>query len=128
VNFEEGLTVELSALSGLTGKVFPVLAAQGTLTPYLTYTLDGIDRVKTLSGHDGLVQSRYELNLYHSAYASLKTLKALVIANLKTHDLTNIGASGPLIQQIEIITDFETYEETTKLFKGIIEFEVHYTE
>lgn len=128
MDFKEGLTVELSALSGLTGKVFPVLAAQGTLAPYLTYALDGNDRVKTLSGHDGLVQSRYQLDLYHSTYASLKELKALVIASLKTYDLTNIGVSGPLVQQVEIITDFETYEEATKLYKGIIEFEVHYTE
>lgn len=128
MDLEQGLTAELSSIAGLTGKVFPIMATQGTLAPYLTYILGGNERAKTLSGHDGLVGSQYQFDLYHSTYASLKALKKLVIANLKTYDLRNIGATGPYIQQVEIITDFETYENAVELFRGIIEFNIHYTE
>jgi len=128
VDFEQGLTVELSSILGLTGKVSPIMAAQGTKAPYLIYTLTSTDRVKTLSGHDGLVESQYQLDLYHTSYASLKALKKLVIANIKTYDLRNIGGTGPFIQQVGVITDFETYEDGVELYKGIIEFNVNYTE
>lgn len=128
MDLEQGLTAELSSIAGLTDKVFPVTAPQGTLAPYLTYALGGNDRAKTLSGHDGLVESQYQLDLYHTSYASMKALKKLVIANLKTYDLRNIGGSGPLVQQAEIITDFETYENEVELHKGIIELNIHYTE
>jgi hypothetical protein len=128
VDLEEGLTVELAAITGLAGKVFPVMAAQGTKAPYLAYTLGSNDRVNTLSGHASLVQSQYQLDLYHSTYASLKTLKKLVIANIKTYDLRNIGVSGPFVQQVKIITDFDTYEDALELHKGIIEFDIYYNE
>lgn len=128
MDFEEGLTDELSAITGLTDKVFPVVAAQNTQAPYLTYSLGNNDRAQNLSGHDGLIQSQYQLDLYHSTYANLKALKKLVIANIKSYNLRNIGGSGPFIQQVEIINDFETYEDGVKLYKGIIEFNVYYDE
>jgi len=128
VDLEQGLTTELSAIAGLTGKVFPIMATQGTAAPYLTYILTSNDRTKTLSGHDGLVESQYQLDLYHSAYGDLKALKKLVIANIKTYDLRNIGGTGPYIQQVEIITDFEAYEDSLELFKGIIEININYNE
>lgn len=128
MDLEQGLTVELSAIAELTNKVFPIMADQGTPAPYLTYTLGSNDRENTLNGHDGLVQSQYQLDLYHSTYANLKALKKLVIANLKTYNQRNIGGTGPYIQQVEIITDLGTYEEAVKLFKGIIEFNIDYNE
>ena len=128
MDFEQGLSAELSTSAGLANKVFPVKAEQGTQAPYLTYSLGSNDRTKTLAGHDGLVESQYQLDLYHATYAGLKALKKLVIANLKTYDRRNIGGTGPFIQQVEIINDFETWEDPVKLYKGIIEFNVDYTE
>ena len=128
MDLEQGLTVELEAIAGLADKVFPMAADQGTKAPYLTYTLSSNDRTKTLSGHDGLVQAQYQLDFFHSTPASLKALKKLLIASLKTYDLRNIGGSGPLIQQIEIINESEFYDDGAELYKGVIEFDIHYTE
>lgn len=128
MDLEQGLTAELSAIAGLSNKVFPIMADQETPAPYITYALGSNDRENTLLGYDGLVQSQYQLDLYHSTYANLKALKKLVIANIKTYNQRNIGGIGPYIQQIEIITDFETYEEAVKLFKGVIEFNIDYNE
>ncbi|MFZ3132764.1 MAG: hypothetical protein WA125_17085 [Desulfosporosinus sp.] len=124
----EGLTVELTAITGLTNKVFPATAPQGTKEPYLVYFLGGNERAKTLIAHDGLVESQYQLDVYHSTYALLYALKKLVIAEIKTWSQSSIGATGPYIQQVEIMTDFETYDNVLRLHKGIVEFNVHYTE
>lgn len=128
MDFEQGLTVELSALTGLTGKVFPIIAAQGTQAPYLTYTLGSNDRTMILTGHDGLVESQFQLDLYHVTYGKLKALKKLVLQTIKTYEHRKIGGTGPYIQQVVIMTDFETYEDAVKLYKGVIEFNVNYTE
>jgi len=128
MDFEEGLTAELSAVAGLAGRVFPITAQQGVQVPYLTYNLGGNERLQYLGGHDGLVQSQYQLDLYHSSYANLKAIKKAVIASIKSYVQRNIGGSGPYIQQVEILNEFETYEESVKLFRGIIEFAVHYDE
>jgi hypothetical protein len=128
MDFEQALTAELSAIPGLESKVFPIVAPQVTAGPYLTYTLENNERVQSLTGHDGLVQSRYQLDLFHASYAGLKALKKAVIQNLKTLNLRNIGGTGPYIQQVEILSELEAYEESVKLYKGIIEFDVHYNE
>lgn len=128
MDLEEGLTAELSAIAGLSNKVFPIMAVQGTPAPYLTYTLGSNGRENTLMGYDGLVQSQYQIDLYHLTYANLKALKKLVIANIKTYNQRNIGGTGPYIQQVEIITDFDTYEEAVNLHKGVIEFNIDYNE
>ncbi len=128
MDFEQGLTAELSAIAGLASKVFPIMAAQGTVAPYLVYSLGNNEREQHLGGHDGLVQSQYQLDLYHSTYSALKALKKLVIANIKTYGLRNIGGTGPYMQQVEIINEFETYDGTVSLYKGIIEFNVYYDE
>ena len=128
MDFEQALTAELSAIPGLGNNVFPIVAPQDTASPYLTYSLEKNERVQNLAGHDGLVRSQYQLNLFHASYAGLKALKKAVIQNLKTYNLRNVGGTGPYIQQVEILSELEAYEEGVKLYKGIIEFDVHYNE
>lgn len=128
MDLEQALTAELSAVSGLENKVYPITAAQGTTAPYLTYSLGANERNQDLLGHDGLVKSQYQLDLYHSTYAGLKALKKLVVQSIKTFCFRNLGGSGPYIQQVKILTDYETYEEGAKLYRGIVEFSVHFME
>ncbi|MHB8077430.1 hypothetical protein [Desulfosporosinus fructosivorans] len=128
MDFEQGLTAELSTIAGLSGKVFPITAAQGISAPYVVYSLGNTERTNGLSGHDGLVQAQYQLDLYHSSYSNLKALKKLVVADIKTYNQRNIGGAGPYIQQVEILNDFETYDNGVNLYKGVIEFNVDYNE
>jgi len=113
---EEGLKTELTSVTGLSGKMFPVLASQGTKAPYLVYEQNDAERTKILSGFDGLIEGSYQLELYHSTYPELKALKKLVIAELKTIEQTSIGATGPYIQQIEITDQSEIFEVSTGLY------------
>lgn len=128
MDFEEGLRWELRSLEGLANKVFAIAASKGIKAPYLVYTLGGNERTKTLSGFDGLVQPQYQLEFYHSTQKGLKELKKLLITNVKSYELKNIGGLGPFVQQVDILTEFEDYDTGAGLYKGIIEFDAHYTE
>lgn len=122
MDLEQGLTLELSALPGLETKVFPIIAAQGTEAPYITYVLGSSERTYDLVGNADLVKSQYQLDLYHPTYSGLKALKKLVVQTIKTFSLRKLAGSGPYVQQAEIVNDYETYESEVKLYRGIIEF------
>lgn len=128
MDIEQGLTVELAALSGLENKVFPIIAAQGTEAPYITYVLGSSERTQDLLGDSGLVKAQYQLDLYHSTYAGLKTFKKSVIQRIKTFNMRNLAGIGPYIQQAKITNEYETFEIGTKLYRGIIEVDLHTTE
>lgn len=129
MDLDKGLKTELSAVSGLSGKVFPLTAQEGTAVPYATYSLVGTDRVKDLTnGHDGLVEGRYEIELFHTRHSDLKVLMNAVIAKLKSLSQTNIGTTGPYIQQLDIENELETYENEALKYRGIIEFNIYYNE
>lgn len=128
MDLEQGLTVELAALLGLENKVFPIIAAQGTEAPYITYVLGSSERTQDLLGDNGLVKAQYQLDLYHSTYAGLKAFKKSVIQRIKTFNMRNLAGTGPYIQQVEITNDYETYESDVKLYRGIIELDLHTTE
>jgi hypothetical protein len=128
MDFEQGLTTELTATAGLTNKVYPVSAQQGSVAPYVVYTLGNAARNQTLEGHDGLVKPQYQLDVYHSSYTSLKALMKLIIANIKTYKQRNIGGTGPYVQQVEIMNELITYDSGLLLHKGIIEFNADYEE
>ena len=125
MDLEQGLTVELSALPGLENKVFPIIAAQGTEGPYITYVLGSSERTHDLLGHDGLVKSQYQLDLYHPTYAGLKAFKKTVIQRIKTLNMRTLAGSGPYIQQAEITNDYEMYEFEVKLYRGIVEINIY---
>jgi hypothetical protein len=128
VNLEEALTNELRSISELTNKVFLLRATENTKAPYLVYSLSSNNRNQNLNGYDGLLEGRYQLDVYNSTYANLKALLKLVIAKIKTFSQRVIGSSGPYIQQIIIENEFETYENNVLLFKGIVEIKIFYNE
>ena len=128
MDLEQGLTIELSALPGLEKKVFPIVAAQGTEAPYITYVLGSSERTSDLLGNVDLIKSQYQLDLYHPTYAGLKAFKKTVLQRFITFNMRNLAGIGPFVQQAEIVNDYETYEFEVKLYRGIIEFEIHSTE
>lgn len=128
MDFEQALTAELSTIAGLSGKISPSIAEQDPLAPYLVYSLGKNKETQTLTRYTGLVESDYQIDLFHSSYAGLKALKKLVIQTIKSFNQRVVGTTGPYIQDVTIINDFETYEYSVKLHKGVIEFNVSYNE
>jgi hypothetical protein len=110
------------------GKVFPSVAQQSTTAPYATYELRGSERKKTLQGHDGNINAPYQLDVFHTSYSLLRDLMLLTIAEIKTWEQTNLGATGPYIQAVEIDDEFETFDDEVLLYQGTINFTICYTE
>jgi hypothetical protein len=126
---QEAICSELSAVTGLTNKVFPIEAQQGLTTPYCIYKVIDGERMRTLSAHDGLIRSVYQLDLFHTSYTSLLSLRRLVMTELRTWEQTNLASTGPYIQECSVIDEpVETFDDDTQLYQSTIEFTISYTE
>ena len=132
LTLEEGMRAELIAVSGLNNKVYPLQTNQTNSVPYLIYANAYDARERDLISYQnvGLVEANIEINIYHSTYASLKALMSLVIAEIKTWERTNVGVTGPYIQQVEFgeSTGKTMYEDAVSLQRGIIEITLSYNE
>lgn len=128
MDIEKGLLFELTSIIGLSGKVFPLVAAQNILTPYLTYSLNSVEREKHLLGNDGLCGAEYQIDIFESNYSNLQTLSKLVRKKLLTLNEKNIGNTGTYIQQIDIINELNFYESEVLFYRKTIEFIIYYKE
>lgn len=128
MELHEAIKIELESASGLSGKVFPLNAPEGALTPYCTYKQSGSERENGLFGMVPLMKCEFQFDAYHISYNSLESIKKSLIQLIKTFNQRNIGGSGPYIQQVEILNDFEAYESNIKLYRGIIELNLYYEE
>ena len=124
----KALKHEFNSVSGLSGKVFPVKAQEGTEAPYLTYQLQDNERHRVQNGFDGLVDIEFEIDIFHSTYASLVALKNLVIAKVKTFQNSSIGTEGLYCQSVIIDDEFEEWDEDTNLYHGQITIILSYNE
>lgn len=128
MDIEEALTSELKSIPALGNKVYPVAAPSGTKTPYLTYSLSSAGRNQDLNGLDGLIEGKYQLDLFNSTYSDLKPIVNSIIRKIKTFNFRNLAVSGPYCQQVNIINEFETYDSNTLLYRGVIEISILYKE
>jgi hypothetical protein len=125
---ETAIVTELSAVTGLSGKVFPIVAQQNTVVPYVTYKLVDSERKRILTSPSGLVEAPYQIDVFHSSYSALKLLTDAIIAELKTWEQTNLGITGEYVQAIEISEGIETFDDETNLYQGTIDIHLSYNE
>jgi hypothetical protein len=129
MNADQAIVSELSAITGLSGKIFPVDAQQGVSAPYAVYhCINGTDRKKVLLGFEGNIEIPYQLNVYHTSYANVKSLLANVVSEIKTWEQTNIGVTGPYVQACTLDDEIYFYDDEVKLYQGSVNFTICYTE
>jgi hypothetical protein len=129
VYIQEAITAELSAVTGLSGKVYPIEAQQGTSAPYLVYSVSGGERSRTLIQHDGLVMANYQIDLFHTSYTNILSLRRLVLTEMQAWERTNLGGTGPYIQACTILDEpIETFDNETELYQSTIDIQICYTE
>lgn len=128
-DIEEAFYTELNSIAALGSKIYPARAPQDTQTPYLVYELTSSERGQELeSGHNGMVQSFYQFDFYHTSFNSLNSLKNSIINKVKSWNFKNIGTNGPYIQQCEIIDYMFEYDKKTELYVGSIDLQINYSE
>lgn len=104
MNFEEALMYELETITGLTDRVFPLSATEGTAPPFLVYGSSNGKKIQGLSGFSSLRELTAEIHLVTADYAQLKSLQTAVIDRCMTFQGRSIGVNGPFIKSF-------TYDE-----------------
>jgi hypothetical protein len=89
MNLEQGLVAYLRALptvAALVGeRIYPQAATQGAELPYITYLVVSRPRGKHLTGSNGVVRPRVQLDAYTRTYADLRSLSDALFAGLDSH-------------------------------------------
>lgn len=125
---ENDLYADLETITGLSGKIYALRAGKSVIVPYAVYNRISTQREQTLTGFVGNAEVAFQLDIYHSTRAAMLTVKANVIARLKTYNQLMIGST--FIQSVEILNEMEDIEELNDnlKFKGIVEFSIYYGE
>lgn len=127
MDFEQGLRAELITVSGLTNKVFPVNAPEGTAAPYATYETGDHHADKAHDGHMTSGTLQCNVDVFGATYSSMKTTSRAVVAEIKTFIGTKIGGSGPTIQNLTFDEYLpELYEPNVSLYRKSIGFTVYF--
>ena len=131
LNIEQAMVVELKTVSGLSAKVFPINAPEGTAAPYVTYESDDQAKEKGLDGFISSGPLHCTVDVVHNSYANMKALAALVKAEIESWIMSTIGAStgvtGVYIQDVtfdELLP--ELFEPAVNLYRKSIGFTVYF--
>jgi hypothetical protein len=116
MNFEEALMYELETITGLTDRVFPLTATEGTEPPFLVYGSSNGKKIQALGGFTELRELTAEIHLVTADYAELKSLQTAVIDKLTTFQGRSIGIDGPFIKSF-------TYDEPEEAHDGELGYE-----
>lgn len=108
MDFEQALTFELQAITGLAGKVFPQKAEEDTKPPFVVYISSEGERIMTLSGPSDMTELTCEIHVVAESYENLKVLTKAVIDRIATFFQRVIGQDGP---KIKSITHMEPVED-----------------
>jgi hypothetical protein len=128
MDFESAFRQELTSITELTNKVFPLTAPENTSPPYVIYLKTRINPIQTHSSTLDIIQGLYEVNLLHSSYSQLQDLYQKVKSKLINIQQRVIGTNGPFLQECTILNVVELYENQVKLYRMNIEFKVTYKE
>lgn len=126
MTFEGALRTELSSISGLENKVFPIVAPKGENSPFVVYRKGNVKFAKALDGIQNKVEANYVIVIIGDTYASLQQIYDAVIDLLNGFLGRNIGIDGPLIKNVTVEVIGDQYEPDVEFFRSDIQLKVNY--
>jgi hypothetical protein len=131
MNFEESITYELQTVSGLTNKVFPLVARSKSPeqnpslidAPYVAYISSEGVQTKSFEGFLNYRTIDIEISVVHKSYSQMKALTKLVLAKLVSMEMRQIGTGGLYVQALTYARPVELYEAEVDLYRSVIECE-----
>lgn len=121
----EGLLVErLNTITELNSNIYPLCVPESVPAPYICYVQSGGEHCKDLGGYNTYDAYHYEINILSEKYKQLKILEKEVYKLL--NDLIGDKLDENIIQDIDISSPNEQYEEAIKLRRANIEFTVYF--
>jgi hypothetical protein len=135
MNFLSALYTRLSAnISLVSGRVYPLLAKQGTAKPYIVYQIISAERVHSDDGPAHNTMPRVQIDCYGQTYEQARSVFEAVRVDLD-------GFSGPLetadsppeivnVQAIELMSESDFIEEEgdKRIYRVSADFWVMYPE
>lgn len=121
----EGLLVQrLDTIIELNNNIYPLCVPESVPAPYIAYVQSGGEHGKDLDGYNSYDAYHYEINILSEKYSQLKILEKKVYTVL--NGLIGEQLDNQLIQDIDISSPNEQYEEAIKLRRANIEFTVYF--
>lgn len=115
MDFEQALTYELQAITGLSGRVFPQKAEENFQPPFVVYISSEGEPIMALSGPTDMTELSCEIHINTESYEQLKSLTKLVLDRLKSFLQRNIGQNGPYIKSISHTEPTEDIDNNTHM-------------
>jgi hypothetical protein len=126
MNFEEALVSELSALTELQNKVFPISASEGTKPPFIIYVSSEGIQDKTLDGYLTSKELDCEIHVIHRNYSNMKSLTKEVLSKLQTFYGRAIGIDGPFIKSLSYEKPTEVHEKEVGFYRSSFDINVRF--
>lgn len=127
MNFEEALVYELSSITGLEGRVFPLSATEGTNPPFVIYVSSEGEQLKSLNGYiDDINDVTCEIHVVAETYEHLKSLLKTVIEKLQSFFGRPIGVDGVTIKSFSYTEPTEGTEEDLDYKRSSFDIRVRY--
>ena len=82
MDFEQALVHELSTITALDGKVFPLSAKEGTSPPFILYVSSEGKKIQTLAGYNDIKEVNATIHIVTQTYDELKSLVKQVVDKL----------------------------------------------
>lgn len=124
MEFEKALRSQLITITGLSNKVFPVNAPEGTPAPYVTYESMDHAEDKTFTGYLTTGSLDCTIDVLGKTYAEMKSVSKLVKDKIKSFQGRDIGI---VIQNVTFDTTLpEFYEPNVDMYRKTIGFTVYF--
>jgi hypothetical protein len=104
---------QLRAYLGPVASIYPIIAPQGSLPPYVTYQRVGSTVNNVLSGPPSIDQTRMQIDVWDTSYQGAQTLAAQIKTRMQAWPVQNI-----------LIGDYDLYEAPVKTFRVLMEFSI----
>jgi uncharacterized protein YggE len=126
MDFEQALTYELQAITGLSGKVFPQRAVENMSPPFVVYISSEGEPIMTLSGPTDMTELSCEIHVSAETYEEMKSLTKNVTNRLQTFFQRSIGQNGPLIKSISHTEPIEDIDNNTNFHISSFDIRVRF--
>lgn len=126
MDFEQALTYELQAITGLSGKVFPQRALENISPPFVVYISSEGEPIMALSGPTDMTELSCEIHVSAETYEEMKSLTKNVTNRLKSFFQRSIGQNGPLIKSISHTEPIEDIDNNTNFHISSFDIRVRF--
>lgn len=125
MDFEQALVHELSSITALNGKVFPMATSENTNPPLCLYVSSDGEKIQTLGGYVDFKELNCTIHVVSQTYEGLKSLVKEVINKLSSFFGRAIGINGPIVKSFDYTQPTETFNEELDVHSSTFDIKVN---